>query len=410
MRPKLFHSEHGFALAKVMIFAGIGLAITAGSLKLVDSRLKVAKILNVRSRMDMLQSRVENSGTSLNAFTISSKMKDNPKDLKDCLSMNGTCDESSKKKFELYNSFGNKLSGRFDINGNSCTQNCVFRVTTEYRFKCSSGTSCSFPEIITTEYEIRHIDRDYTGGFLFKPITGKVDLATYLCPNNQIVRGIDANGKFICDQPSNSMYSTTCAKGAAYGITPEGDLRCADISNFCSKDIALVTVIDTSGSMYGSSMNETKKAAQDFLKYLKTADQIGLVNFDDSAYIRGGLTSSFSSIESKISMLDAYGVTNMDGGLLQAKTVLKAAAPTAIKGIIFLSDGWYNVGNAPFSTANLLKADGVNIWTIALSTSADVYTLRKLASTPDDYFYVAKAEDLKETAFKRISEFMCRSK
>lgn len=411
MRPKILHDEQGFALAKVVILAGIGLAITAGSLKLMDNRLKIAKIMNARSRITMLESRVRNAGTSLSAYYESSRKNANAGELAKCMAQTALCQSTKPASFRLFNSFGDRLSGQFDINGAPCNENCEFEVKTNYQFTCAGGaSSCSFPEIITTDYTINHINRKYTSGYKIPSITGSADLATYLCPNNQVVRGIDANGKFICDQPSDSMYSTTCAEGAAYGITAEGDLRCAKITDFCNKDLALAVIMDTSGSMsVDYRMTASINAGSSFIDYLKAQDQVGLVEFNDSSWTHNGLTGSFANVKYNLSRFYAFGGTNMNAGLVSAGSILQAAAPKAIKGIIFLSDGWYNMGPAPFAAADKLKADGVTIWSVALGDGVDVYTLRSIASTPDDYFYVPDPSDLKN-AFDRISMLLCRSK
>lgn len=97
----------------------------------------------------------------------------------------------------------------------------------------------------------------------------------------------------------------------------------------------------------------------------------------------------------------------MAAGLSSAETMLNASDPNAIKGIVFLSDGWFNVGGPPFNIANQLKGNGVKIWTIGLGTGVDAVTLRKLASTPQDYFAVPNENEL-QAAFDAISAVLCR--
>lgn len=414
MQPRFLKNENGFILAKVLILAGIGLAITAGSLKLIDNRVNVAKIMNARARMSMLESRLINVATSLNAYYTSSQKAASGSALRKCMDGTAACFAKSNNNVTLFNSFGEQISGNLDINGVNCQnqKNCetLFKVESTYEIICENElSSCDFPDVIKTRYIIQHVNTKYTTGYKFPDIKGTAELKTYLCPEGQFVRAIDANGKFICTTPKPSLYATSCTgDSVTYGVTPQGDLLCTTVGDFCSKKLALATVIDTSGSMYGSRMSAAISAGQQFVNYLLSIDQSGIVEFNSNSSIVTNLSGSKSTLHGAFSKLSAYGSTNMVAALSNAAKVLEAAPPDAVKGIVFLSDGWYNMGGSPFVAAEKLKKQDVKIWTIGLGSGVDTITLRQLASSPQDYFFASQPSDLK-AAFDKISALLCRT-
>lgn len=417
MKPLFLKNEDGFVLAKVMILAGIGLAITAGSLKLIDNRVNVAKIMNARARMSMLETRIVNAATSLNAYYTSAQKAHGNSDIRKCMKNNGNgqCDaDHHPKNITLFNSFGEQISGNIDINGLNCQdrKNCdtMFNIDTDYEIVCPDDASyCTFPELIKTRYTIRQVNTKYTSGVKFPEIKGIAELVTYMCPAGQFVRAIDANGKFICSAPEASLFSVSCpSDSVAYGVTPQGDLLCSGITNFCSKKLALATVIDTSGSMSGSRMSSAISAGKDFVDYLQSMDQSGIVEFNTSSSILSDLSGDKTQLHQVLGKLRATGTTNMAAALSNAAKVLQSAPADAVKGIVFLSDGWYNEGGSPFTMAKNLKAQGVKIWTIGLGEGADTVTLRQLASSPQDYYFAKNPGDLQGT-FENISSALCRT-
>lgn len=90
--------------------------------------------------------------------------------------------------------------------------------------------------------------------------------------------------------------------------------------------LQLVLVIDTSGSMSGSSMSNTKEAAltlSENLLALGENVQIGVVNFASTGYLQTMLTHDFGIVQSAIQGLIAAGDTNMLPGLDYARQLLQ---------------------------------------------------------------------------------------
>lgn len=101
----------------------------------------------------------------------------------------------------------------------------------------------------------------------------------------------------------------------------------------------IVLVLDTSGSMNGDPITETVGAATDFVT--KTADgdtRIGLVSYSSRANEILSLTNDVNELTEHLEYFDAYGSTNMYGGLSKANEMLSQSSAKH-KIIVLMSDG-----------------------------------------------------------------------
>jgi hypothetical protein len=114
--------------------------------------------------------------------------------------------------------------------------------------------------------------------------------------------------------------------------------------------IDVVFVIDTSGSMSGTKIDEAKTETKSFVSSLKPLDKAGVVGFDaDAGYDQEGLyqpltmlkdNSSKDAVNSTVDQLDADGSTYLGGGIREAVDELKLnSTGSRQKVIIALADG-----------------------------------------------------------------------
>jgi uncharacterized membrane protein len=170
-------------------------------------------------------------------------------------------------------------------------------------------------------------------------------------------------------------------------------------------DVALVVVIDKSGSMaacHCSVANRDlgvaiqgvpkvdigKEAILRAVSALTARDEFGVVAFDENAHwaVRTAPLGTEGDIESQIAGIKPEGQTNIFAGLSEAVASLEKSTATR-RHIVLLSDGWSRAGQYGDLLARM-KAAGITLSTVgAGGGAADV--LRSLAELGGGRFYPA---------------------
>ena len=168
-----------------------------------------------------------------------------------------------------------------------------------------------------------------------------------------------------------------------------------------SENQNIILTLDTSGSMSGTSMNETKKASHKFIDTVLNADAgIGLVTYNSSSYVKSGLSRTKNKLNKKVEECDASGGTNMESGLRDAVDLLNQTESKK-KTIVMMSDGEPNeglIGDALVDYANGVKESGINIYTVGFFSDVNLKTEQQLLmeelASPGCHYEVANAEGL----------------
>jgi Ca-activated chloride channel family protein len=151
------------------------------------------------------------------------------------------------------------------------------------------------------------------------------------------------------------------------------------------RDITLV--VDVSGSMSGSKLNQAKDAMRRFLSSLNPDDRFRLIAFSNSirSYEMGWSPVARDEIEAAevwIDRLQADGGTNIDGALAEALSI-DAGSPERMSMVLFLTDGLPSVGEQdPERIAELVdrrRAD-TRVFAFGIGYDVNTYLLDRLSS------------------------------
>lgn len=150
--------------------------------------------------------------------------------------------------------------------------------------------------------------------------------------------------------------------------------------------LAMVLVIDKSGSMQGQPIELARQAAKAAVELLGPRDTIGVIGFDDEAHVNCEMTSAgdTATVQSAIDSLQAGGGTFMYPAMVQGKDMLEST-PAKIRHMICLSDGQTNPANHEGLTEEMASL-GITVSTVALG-EADRQLMASIADLGKGRYY-----------------------
>jgi Ca-activated chloride channel homolog len=185
----------------------------------------------------------------------------------------------------------------------------------------------------------------------------------------------DLGGGFILAGGENNYGEGGYSKTAVEEILP--------VTFEAKKDkpdsVAMIMVLDKSGSMGGQKIEMTKEAAKAPLALLKDTDSFGVVAFDYNFYwpVKFQSVANRASIAQAISTIAAGGETNIYPALREAYIQL-AGATTQVKHVILLSDGRSLPDDFEGLTKKMLEGK-ITVSTVAVGNGADRELLANIA-------------------------------
>jgi Ca-activated chloride channel homolog len=144
--------------------------------------------------------------------------------------------------------------------------------------------------------------------------------------------------------------------------------------------VAMIVVLDKSGSMGGQKIEMTKEAAKAPLALLKDTDSFGVVAFDYNFYwpVKFQAVSNRSAITQAISTIIAGGETNIYPALREGYIQL-AGSTSQVKHVILLSDGRSLPDDFEGLTKKMADAK-ITVSTVAVGNGADRELLSQIAN------------------------------
>ena len=152
--------------------------------------------------------------------------------------------------------------------------------------------------------------------------------------------------------------------------------------------LAMVLVIDKSGSMGGMPIALARRAAKAAVDLLGPRDKIGVIAFDGQPFKVVDLSSTLDKevIKSKISSINAGGGTNLYPAMHAGYKMLEGSG-SRLKHMIVLSDGQSMPGDFE-GVATKMADSGMTLSTVALRNGAHQQLMKRLAEIGKGRFYI----------------------
>ncbi len=189
---------------------------------------------------------------------------------------------------------------------------------------------------------------------------------------------------------------------AEYTVTLESELA-------GEQPISLALVLDTSGSMAGSKLEDARKAAHRLVDLLGERDELALVAFGSeltTAELRRVTPESRQAFHQAIDALQAAGATNLSGATEAGWSSLRRA--TGARRLLLVSDGQPTVG---LLTARELSGlvghvhdDSITVTALGVGSDIDGALMLQLAERGGGmYGYLANAGALEEILGREVT-------
>jgi Ca-activated chloride channel homolog len=150
--------------------------------------------------------------------------------------------------------------------------------------------------------------------------------------------------------------------------------------------LAMVLVIDKSGSMTGLPIELARQAAKVTVELLGANDSIGVIGFDEQPQIICEMTPAASrdAVQASIDSLQAGGGTYMYAAMVAAKNMLESS-PAKIRHMICLSDGQTQPADHD-SLVEEMASEGITVSTVAIA-QADRQLMARIAELGHGRYY-----------------------
>jgi len=173
--------------------------------------------------------------------------------------------------------------------------------------------------------------------------------------------------------------------------------------------LAMVLVIDKSGSMSGQPLALARQAARSAAELLGNQDQIAVIAFDDQPQLVLDLTSAANraQVAAAIDSIAEGGGTNMQPGIVQARDILRGAS-AKLKHVIGLTDGQFDPSNI-VELCREMSDSGMTVSTVAMGQGAAGELLSQMAEAGRGRFYQTDAPENVPQIFTRETMQASRS-
>ena len=169
--------------------------------------------------------------------------------------------------------------------------------------------------------------------------------------------------------------------------------------------VDFMLLLDVSGSMDGTPMQEAKKACLALVNEIidLSVHRLGLIPFESNAHLAYAPGNNRDELRNKINAISAYGGTNMVPALREAEKALKNSTDSKV--IIMVSDGDPFDPEETLVKARVLEKQGIKIVAIGVGNHIKKKFLHDLAGN-GLYYTIKNMSNLEETFRTAIPAIM----
>ncbi len=178
-------------------------------------------------------------------------------------------------------------------------------------------------------------------------------------------------------------------------VTALIDLKGLGTSFSRKNPIDLIMIIDVSGSMSGTPINNVKKASREIINLLQGEDRGAIVTFTSTAYLRQEFTQDNNALVETINRLSVGGGTDIARGIQSAISHFNSnGRKEAQKVAILLSDGGSSAAEA-IRQAEIAAENNIIIFTLGIGNGVIQDLLRQIADiTKGTYYFSPTPEQI----------------
>ncbi len=211
------------------------------------------------------------------------------------------------------------------------------------------------------------------------------------------------NNQITIRAPLDSAHGVDLAQPQVIFSSPTVETIYAvqDLWQAARKDINLVMLLDTSGSMEGDKIEKMRQAAIQFMQQMGDEDFISLVAFSDQPVIlilHQPVGQAREEAIKKISALQANGHTALYDAIgLGATLIANSTSLQTTNAVVVLSDGRDNSSFQYGFDQHLIEtatANDTTVFTIAYGDDADREVLTQLANQANGNFYLGNEANI----------------
>lgn len=199
-------------------------------------------------------------------------------------------------------------------------------------------------------------------------------------------------------------------------ITAAEDSQKVELQNLRLADepIAMILVMDTSGSMSGPKIADAKTAASNFISGMKEGDRAAIITFDDDIKLQMDFTANRADLRDRIARIDAVpgAGTCLHDAAYQA-VQLASTLPSGRRAVILFTDGVDETASGGRACSVHTLQDVVDlasqggtrspIYALGLGNRIDEKSLQRVAElTGGRYIYAPDSSQLEEV-FETLS-------
>lgn len=202
--------------------------------------------------------------------------------------------------------------------------------------------------------------------------------------------------------PANSITA------ASFRVVEANTVRPFKVERLPTSELAVVLVIDTSGSMRGAALSAAERAATSFVETMPAGVPVAVVGFANAPKVQSAFTTDRAASVRALASLRASGNTTLYDAILKgvALHAERPQGPKARKVMVVLTDGGDTRSVASLSEASAaLGSSGISMSAISLATSeSDLASLSVLAASAGGKVVAATDPAALKGVFRGISD------